>query len=70
VKSTSRTVSILHQTNARSLQGAVERLRSGGLSRTEAAVEIMRQNFDEWIDGESDGDAGEMRAPRLRIVKR
>ena len=57
---------VLNPVSVQSLRGAVERLRDTGMSKTEAAAEIVRQNIYEWIDTESDG---ENIALRLRIVK-
>jgi hypothetical protein len=60
--------SLLDPTAAGALRVAVQRLREGGLSSAEAATEVVRQNFAEWLDSESDGQDGA--ASRLRIVKR
>jgi hypothetical protein len=59
---------LLSATGADVLRGALERLRDNGLSRTEAAAEIMRRNFYDFIDSEVENDSD--RCPRLRIIKR
>ncbi len=59
---------LLSPTGAEALRGAVERLRRNGLSGAEAATEIMRKNFYDFIDSEV--DAQSERPLRLRIVKR
>lgn len=60
--------SLLDPTAVGALRVAVERLRGSGLSSAEAATEMVRQNFADWIDSESDRESGA--ASRLRIVKR
>jgi hypothetical protein len=60
--------SLLDPTGAGALRIAVERLRGSGLSSAEAGAEMVRQNFMDWLDSESDRDSGA--ALRLRIVKR
>lgn len=60
--------SILDPTGAGNLQRALERLRANGLSRAEAAAEIVRANLYDFLDGESDAQSGA--CPRLRIIKR
>lgn len=60
--------SILDPTGAGQLQRALERLRSEGLSRAEAAAEIVRANLYNFLDGERDAQSGA--CPRLRIIKR
>jgi hypothetical protein len=52
---------LLDATGVADLRIAVKRLREGGMSETQAATEVVRENFYEWID------SGE--EPRLRIVK-
>ncbi|HKU67329.1 MAG TPA: hypothetical protein VJP85_06125 [Candidatus Baltobacteraceae bacterium] len=59
---------LLSPTGADALQRALVRLRANGLSGAEAATEIMRRNFYDFIDAQADGDTGT--CPRLRIVKR
>ncbi len=48
------------------LHGAVERLRMSGMSRSEAASEMLRSKIYDWAESESDEDGG---LPRLRSVK-
>jgi hypothetical protein len=60
--------SLLHPTSSDALRGAIERLRANGLSHAEAAAEIMRRNFYDFIDSETDAQSGPCH--RLRIVKR
>lgn len=60
--------SLLNPTDADQLRGAVARLRDNGLSGAEAATEILRRNFYDFIDSETDAQSG--KAARLRIVKR
>jgi hypothetical protein len=50
------------------LQSALERLRRNGLSKAEAAAELLRAKFYDFVDAES--DAQNSACPRLRIVKR
>jgi hypothetical protein len=50
------------------LRAAVERLRSNGLSGAEAATEIVRRNFYDFIDAHAATESG--KCPRLRIIKR
>jgi len=57
---------VLNPVAVSSLRVAVERLRESGMSSSEAAAEVVRQNIYEWIDTERDG---ETIALRLRIVK-
>lgn len=59
---------LLDPTSAGALRGAWERLRGNGLSNAEAAAEIVRKNFYDFIDSESDAQSAA--CPRLRIVKR
>ena len=59
---------LLGPTGAEALRNAVERLRTNGLSNAEAAAEIVRRNFYDFIDDESDAMSG--KCPRLRIIKR
>lgn len=60
--------SLLVPTGADVLRKAVERLRGDGLTRTEAAAEVVRENLYEWLDQES--DTRPTASLRLRIVKR
>lgn len=50
------------------LRGAMERLRNNGLSRAEAATEMVRRSFYDYIDSEVERDSD--KCPRLRIIKR
>lgn len=59
---------LLDPTGAAALRAAVERLRGNGLSNAEAAAEIVRRNFYDFIDGEADAMSG--KCHRLRIIKR
>lgn len=59
--------SLLESTDADGLRRAFDRLRANGLSRAEAASEILRRNFYDFVDSQMDG---EDRCRRLRIVKR
>lgn len=61
--------SLLDPTGADALRRAVERLRGNGLSGAEAATEILRANFYDFIDSEVEAQEGR-RCRRLRIVKR
>ena len=45
---------LLDSEQAGSLQVSVNRLRLGGLSATEAAAELVRQNVYDWLDAEPD----------------
>lgn len=60
--------SILDPTGADHLRTALERLRSNGLSKAEAAAEILRKNLYDFLDAHSDEESPACR--RLRIVKR
>jgi hypothetical protein len=60
--------SLLNPIGADRLRQAVERLRANGLSDVEAAAEMIRKNFYDFLDSEI--DAQSERIPRLRIVKR
>lgn len=60
--------SLLVSTSSDALRGAMERLRSGGLSQAEAAAEILRRNFYDFVDSETDAQSEPCH--RLRIVKR
>jgi hypothetical protein len=60
--------SLLNPTGADALRGAMERLRDNGLSSGEAAAEMLRKNFYDMIDAESDAQSDA--CPRLRIIKR
>lgn len=60
--------SLLDPTGSAELRNAVERLRERGLSRTEAAAEVVRENLYDWLEEES--DARPAASLRLRIVKR
>lgn len=60
--------SLLHPTGCDALRVALERLRANGLSKAEAATEILRRNFYDFVDSEADDQSG--RCPRLRIIKR
>ncbi|HET9095866.1 MAG TPA: hypothetical protein VFN37_04340 [Candidatus Baltobacteraceae bacterium] len=46
----------------------MERLRANGLSKTEAAAELLRGNFYDFLDAEADEQSAHCH--RLRIVKR
>jgi hypothetical protein len=59
---------LLEPTSSAALQAALERLRGNGLSRGEAAAELLRRNFYDVVDSEI--DAGSEGCHRLRIVKR
>lgn len=59
---------LLGPTGAAALRDAVARLRSNGLSNAEAAAEIVRRNFYDFIDDET--DAQSEKCLRLRIIKR
>lgn len=59
---------LLGPTDADALRRAVERLRGFGLSHTEAATEMLRKNFYDFIDSET--ETTDDTVPRLRIVKR
>jgi hypothetical protein len=50
------------------LRGALDRLRANGLSDGEAAAELLRRNFYDYVDAET--DAGSDDCHRLRIIKR
>ena len=60
--------SLLGPTSSDALRGAIERLRANGLSHAEAAAEIMRRNFYDFVDAETDAQSAPCH--RLRIVKR
>ena len=59
---------LLGPTGAAKLRDAVERLRDNGLSNAEAAAEIVRRNFYDFIDEETEAMSG--KCHRLRIIKR
>lgn len=59
---------LLGPTRAAALRNAVERLRGNGLSNAEAAAEIVRRSFYDFIDDETEAKSG--KCPRLRIIKR
>jgi hypothetical protein len=59
---------LLRPTGADVLRGAMERLRNNGLSHAEAATEIVRRSFYDYIDSEVERDSE--KCPRLRIIKR
>jgi len=59
---------LLGPVGAGALRNAVERLRNNGLSNAEAAAEIVRRNFYDFIDDEV--EAKSEKCPRLRIIKR
>lgn|GEM_PF-3920020 len=60
--------SLLDPTDCDTLRGALERLRANGLSRAEAAAELLRRKFYDFVDAEVDADT--QSCPRLRIIKR
>lgn len=60
---------LLDPTGADALRRAVERLRGNGLSGAEAAAEILRANFYDFIDSEVEAQPGRG-CRRLRIIKR
>jgi hypothetical protein len=60
--------SLLKPTDADALRTAVERLRNNGLSHAEAAAELLRGNFYDFIDSEVEAESS--KCARLRIVKR
>lgn len=60
--------SLLDPTSCDALRGAVERLRANGLSHAEAAAELLRRNFYDFVDAETDAQSAPCH--RLRIVKR
>lgn len=59
---------LLSPTGADDLRGAVKRLRDNGLSSAEAAAEIVRKNFYDFIDSQAEEQS--ITCPRLRIIKR
>lgn len=59
---------LLEPTSAEALRVALERLRANGLSRSEAAAELLRRNFYDLVDSETDAASGACH--RLRIIKR
>lgn len=59
---------LLVATNSDALRIALERLRGQGLSRAEAAAEMLRRKFYEFVDSET--DARSEPCHRLRIIKR
>jgi hypothetical protein len=59
---------LLEATDSAALRAAFERLRANGLSRGEAAAELLRRNFYDFVDSQS--DAGTEPCHRLRIIKR
>lgn len=60
--------SLLDPTGADPLRRAVERLRANGLSGAEAAAELLRTNFYDFMDAESETES--RNCLRLRIIKR
>jgi hypothetical protein len=60
--------SLLNPTGAGELRGALERLRNNGLSGAEAATELLRRNFYDFIDSETEPQSSKVQ--RLRIIKR
>ena len=60
--------SVLQPTGVLVLRNALNRLRDEGMSGAEAATQVVRQNFLEWIDEETQARTTS-RALRLRIVK-
>lgn len=60
--------SLLNPTSSDALRVAIERLRANGLSHAEAAAEILRRNFYDYVDSETDAQSEPCH--RLRIVKR
>ena len=58
---------LLGPTAADDLKDAVNRLRANGLSSAEAAAEIVRKNFYDFIDAQTEGSD---LCHRLRIIKR
>lgn len=60
--------SLLDPTGSANLRGALARLRANGLTRAEAAAEIIRRNLYDFLDDET--QEGSDACPRLRIVKR
>lgn len=59
---------LLKPTNSDTLRIAMERLRANGLSATEAAAELVRRNFYDFVDSQADAQSNRCR--RLRIIKR
>lgn len=59
---------LLSPVGADQLRGAFERLRNNGLSRAEAATEMVRRNFYDFIDSEVELESNKVL--RLRIIKR
>lgn len=59
--------SLLDPTSSGALRVALERLRSAGLSRGEAAAELLRLNFYDFVDAQTQQSPPRH---RLRIVKR
>jgi hypothetical protein len=60
--------SLLKPTDADALRGAMERLRGDGLSQSEAGAELLRGNFYDFIDSQTEPQSS--KCTRLRIVKR
>jgi hypothetical protein len=60
--------SLLNPTDADELRGAIARLRDDGLSQSEAGAELLRRNFYDFIDSETEPQSE--KCSRLRIVKR
>lgn len=60
--------SLLQPTSSDALRGALARLRANGLSQAEAAAEMLRRNFYDFVDSEMDAQSATCH--RLRIVKR
>ena len=60
--------SLLLPTSSMDLRGALDRLRANGLSDGEAAAELLRGNFYDYVDAET--EAGSDDCHRLRIIKR
>jgi hypothetical protein len=59
---------LLNPTGAGEFRDAVTRLRDNGLTGAEAATEMLRRSFYDFIDSESEPDSSKVQ--RLRIIKR
>jgi hypothetical protein len=59
---------LLNPTDSDALRTAIERLRENGLSHAEAAAEMLRRKFYDFVDSETDAQSEPCH--RLRIVKR
>lgn len=60
---------LLDPTGSDALRAALERLRANGLSSCEAAAEMLRRNFYDFVDAEAEPESGGP-CPCLRIIKR